>query len=755
MEFCAFLVESLKRPTVTFKTPFVKELVGGLVMGLRHILHCDGYKIHNKERKSIDHIVDLLSPYGDEECVEVVKYLTSHILPRLVRDEEPIPPSFLPKYSTLFSHGWQRYLQRIFANHGRVTRRQLALATSFLQVKRYLVPLPKPMKKAAIRKMRDMMTRPCKTNTRVLDELERTCQELFPLGWDIKCPSPSYAMSNKACLERDRRSGGSQSFIFSSAETSSLCFEDDKGSLFYEPNPVEGLGKCREEQIIDFQVPSMYGSKDPTPPIHPNSNIPYLERLARCGDDNALECAVAQCDEPLKVRNITKNEWKCGILKPLQKMIHAKLSENHNSDIFNLTYASVDETIMSRISLFPDSSFVSGDYAAATDSIHSDATQCCIETILGNMQGPLSRDPALIILAKKSLTGLYIESSEGGWVMKRGQLMGSLLSFPILCIINFAIWRHSTELTLGRACNGKGLGGKEDHVLINGDDIGFAATRKGYESWKALVPTVGLKPSAGKNYFSKRFLMLNSRLYVFDDTKRCLVNVPFLNLRLLKNPGEECLYSNIEALGKMHDDFVVGSRLKNAASGVFIAEQKNLLKMSWRNLFGPRELGGLGATPCKGSVSESMEGYSVRQLVIAKLLHEHKVKMPCSAMVQRYDAFQKVYLDRLFPDVFMSDDPIKDHLETVFELEDVTEIVGDAKISFLHMVSWLSPRVDTPRKVWEMVNRMKTLYRENIDKRHLKDRVLDVATYLETRGLVCLYRPSLRLFGEEVESTFL
>jgi hypothetical protein len=101
MAFCALLVESLNRPTVHFSSPFVKELVGGLVMGLRHILHCDGYVVHRKENLSIDHVVDLLCPFDDVEVVEVVKYLTSHILPRLVRDEEPIPPSFLPTIITI------------------------------------------------------------------------------------------------------------------------------------------------------------------------------------------------------------------------------------------------------------------------------------------------------------------------------------------------------------------------------------------------------------------------------------------------------------------------------------------------------------------------------------------------------------------------------------------------------------------------------------------------------------------------------
>jgi hypothetical protein len=734
MAFCALLVESLERPTVHFSSPFVKELVGGLVMGLRHILHCDGYVVHRKESLSIDHIVDLLSPFDDVEVVEVVKYLTSHILPRLVRDEEPVPPSFLPKYSTLFSHGWKRYLARIFANHGRVTRRQLALATSFLMVKRGLCALPKKMKLNSIKKMQAMMSQPCSTSTRLLDEVDRTASELFPLGWDSR-PSPSYAPSNKSCLERTLVEGGSQSFVFSD-------------ELYW--NGLETYrSACREEQIIDFQDHSLFGEKDTTLPIHPNHNVSNYEEWARRSQHEQLCCQIAQVDEPLKVRNITKNNWQCGILKPLQKMIFSQMTSERNSEVFNLTYAPVSEENMSRIKLFPGSKYVSGDYAAATDSIHSDVTETCIETILGNMTGPLSRDTALMILARKSLTGLrvYTDSTSGeSFVMKRGQLMGSLLSFPLLCIINFAIWRHSTELSTGEVCDGKGRGGEADHVLINGDDIGFAATRKQYESWKSLVPGVGLKPSAGKNYFTERFLMLNSRLYVFDDDKKSLVKIDFLNLRLLRSPEEECFLSNLDSLGRMHDDFIEGGRVKGVTSGVFISSHKEMLKTSWRNLFGPRELGGLGATPVRGSVALSMEGYSVRQLVIAKLLHESKVKMYPSGLINRYDAFQKQYIKKLFPDVFGSDSPEFERLSTTYELEDVTEIVGEAKVSFLDMVSWLAPRADRPRPIYTMDHRMKTLYHESLDKRGLKQAMLPVELYLEARGEVCLYRALGKLF---------
>ena len=50
--------------------------------------------------------------------------------------------------------------------------------------------------------------------------------------------------------------------------------------------------------------------------------------------------------------------------------------------------------------------------------------------------------------------------------------------------------------------------GKE--VKINGDDCAFIADAERYRRWNVLGKLIGLKPSPGKVYCSREFLMMNS-----------------------------------------------------------------------------------------------------------------------------------------------------------------------------------------------------------------------------------------------------
>jgi hypothetical protein len=727
MVACTKLVESLHRPTVLFKTKYVRELTTALVTGIRHMLTTDGYLFKTEgERKSIDNIVDLLMPFDDDEAVQAVKYLTSYQLPRLVGDEEPVRPVFLTETSTLFTHEYGRYIGRLNANHGRVTNRQKSLAFSILNLKRYLPALSKKLKYQSAKDLKTRLTTPGVSPDALLAQIERTVDELFPPGWD-HVSIPSYSASNKSCFESSRGLGGTQDYIF---------------------DPKSQIGTCGRNQIVDFRSAPLLGTDDVELPYHPNcKGREHFELIAKRTQPYPLRAGVELVDDPLKCRPITKNNWNCNILKPLQKEIHTQLKSNV---AFRLIGEKLTEEIISCIDRFPGSKYVSGDYKSATDCFHTDATEACLNRILGSMSGPLSKDAELMILAKRSLTGLTISSEHfDTFVMNRGQLMGSLLSFPILCIVNFAMWRHSTELSNGVRCNGNGLGGRFDHVLINGDDIGFAATRRAFELWKTITPQVGLSPSPGKNYYTGEFIMLNTLMFSWSERQNKLVSIRFVNLGLLKCPGEECIIDNLDALGQMHDDFVYGCSNKSAGSGVFISEQKELLKLSWRNLFGPRELGGLGAHPVKGSISESSEGYSVRQLIIAKLLNDSGARMYSSGLVGRYDAFQKIYLDRKFPDVCRSTEEKLPMADFGYQWEDVTELVGDASIDFLSMVSWLSPYSNRPRPVWVGMNRLKTMgsFQDgNGDWRHSK-KCLPVSVYLEVRAEVFIFRKVEELIG--------
>jgi hypothetical protein len=52
---------------------------------------------------------------------------------------------------------------------------------------------------------------------------------------------------------------------------------------------------------------------------------------------------------------------------------------------------------------------------------------------------------------------------------------------------------------------------------------------------------------------------------------------------------------------------------------IFIGDNKKNLRMTWRNLFGPKRNGGLGATPISDQ-SKRSDSYTPLQLIIAKRL---------------------------------------------------------------------------------------------------------------------------------------
>jgi len=62
-----------------------------------------------------------------------------------------------------------------------------------------------------------------------------------------------------------------------------------------------------------------------------------------------------------------------------------------------------------------------------------------------------------------------------------GQLMGSLLSFPLLCLQNYIAFRWVFPASVP--------------VKINGDDIVFRSTLDQFDRWSAVVGQLGLRLS--------------------------------------------------------------------------------------------------------------------------------------------------------------------------------------------------------------------------------------------------------------------
>jgi hypothetical protein len=222
-------------------------------------------------------------------------------------------------------------------------------------------------------------------------------------------------------------------------------------------------------------------------------------------------CKVVGIPEPLKVRVITAGSGEARCLKPLQMAMHRALITYPE---FSLTGASSESSLTrfesSKKQLeaieremrtvccrYPDKKYLmlSGDYKGATDAFFMKVTMCLLDAILESIPHLPTREWARWELGPKELR--YPDGTCG--LQTRGQLMGSILSFPLLCLANKALCLMS--------------GFPRDSFIINGDDLFAKVEQEKVDKWFKLGSQVGLTPTIGKTYVDKEFGTLNSQLF--------------------------------------------------------------------------------------------------------------------------------------------------------------------------------------------------------------------------------------------------
>jgi len=269
----------------------------------------------------------------------------------------------------------------------------------------------------------------------------------------------------------------------------------------------------------------------------------FVRHVASSVRGRNLKAAVELCLEPLKCRVITKGEaapyfvaqtFQKGAWKALQDIPAMKLTgcPVDASMLYGL------ETRTAALGL-PFDKWVSGDYSAATDGLSLEVNQLCLNELLKAFQA--TPDEAEIC---RKVLGCHrvsyperIRPDEGNdglepFDMLNGQLMGSVLSFPVLCAVNLAAYWCALEEHTGRRFRRDQL-----PVLVNGDDILFKADFSFYETWKKWIARAGFTLSVGKNYISPNFITVNSESWIHrggSDFRK----LPFLNTGLLLQEAE-------------------------------------------------------------------------------------------------------------------------------------------------------------------------------------------------------------------------
>jgi len=346
--------------------------------------------------------------------------------------------------------------------------------------------------------------------------------------------------SLSACYENTRGKGGSLEYLLGK-------------TALKKPVGQEGahVGYVRDPRNPD-KIVEVRGALDPD----------EMERLMRPSLDGMGRRVMVRREpilEPFKVRIISKGE-----AEPYQRAQNFQpflWSLLQLAPCFQLTGRPLCDEDMTQMALWARTKklwcmFVSGDYKAATDNLHQYLCGEALREVCHLWKIPYEealnmlsclinhriddRDQGTFKVDK--LTGRV--SEEGGedysvvmdgvhdqvW----GQLMGSPISFPILCIINAAITRMVMEDAFG--CF---ISLSEGAFNVNGDDVAFPLPPAEYQHWCKQVTLAGLEPSVGKNYVSRRYCVINSKLFDFGDewdyseTVPEAKNIPLVSMNLV------------------------------------------------------------------------------------------------------------------------------------------------------------------------------------------------------------------------------
>jgi hypothetical protein len=225
-------------------------------------------------------------------------------------------------------------------------------------------------------------------------------------------------------------------------------------------------------------------------------------------DHRAMGVTLVGLAEPLKVRVISKGPpLVYAMLKPLQRFLWSTLKSHR---VFQLIGAPIRPDIIQDVLRIKTGEWLlSGDYSQATNLIFSKWSEVVVDEISTVLDLAIVEREAF----KLALTGHIVEWEKDGVTQeslpqKKGQLMGSIVSFPVLCILNATACRWAIELD-----SGKRVALREVRLLVNGDDCVFVGSAGLLAAWRALIGFFGFEESVGKCYFAQDFLIMNSEAF--------------------------------------------------------------------------------------------------------------------------------------------------------------------------------------------------------------------------------------------------
>ncbi|APG77162.1 RNA-dependent RNA polymerase [Wenzhou narna-like virus 3] len=440
----------------------------------------------------------------NDQLESYLKYKTALNLSQTWRQEElPEEPAFLadipscyrpPKYGL----SWSTSDQWRSLNRGReASTRYQELAYALYQGKAGALPMRDELVDSKVDSVVRKLTTPVRTPTQMVmgrkvglrqmrAEVTRTVREVYgpPREEERETPGAMRLASVKSAFQSSRGEGGAHQFVCQDAAWDmALGFPQLVGfTRGCDPRPI--YGTSAEDWIETVEV------------------------SRRSSWNETMACYPVGLVEPFKVRVITRGaahhyhlsrRWQKSLWRPLAEhptfqLVGRSMSHKIMDDM--VTKAGTDQRV-----------WMSGDYQAATDNFDPELSNHCLAEVCRSLGVPYEDQRIL----RESLTGHEFydpDTKEHLGRQARGQLMGSPVSFPILCLLNAALTRLAFEVA-GR----ERAPLRDQAILINGDDLLCRVYPREYKAWKIVTQAGGLTPSLGKCFRHRHIATINSEMW--------------------------------------------------------------------------------------------------------------------------------------------------------------------------------------------------------------------------------------------------
>jgi len=443
-------------------------------------------------------------------------------------------------------------------------------------------------------------------------------EKIAELSYSVFLPIAGTAASKflptgGACMQAGRRQGGALSLIepfdlkhtMSFTDTVSTSEDFKLGKLRYLNHRIAQWRQDQYMKVYDLAWAQCAESSDPS--------------VTAPG----LSFKVVAIPEPGKFRIVTLGDgYLYSAIQPLQGLMLSAWKRRGESTMLR---DDLTERVNEIHRNLPDLElWCSVDYEAATDLLYKDASLAAFAgayPLPGGDLGMLSLQsgkayyPRIKERKDGSIAEEYLE--EDAVETKEGQLMGHPLSFPLLCVINLAVYHRSLEVWVSEGSpdrkepvNGwqaisererrQGLADKmRPNVLVNGDDMMFKCELSFYVVFLRVSASCGFKRSTGKQYLSPHTVMMNSQVFTLRGSG--MVRKGYLNMKLIT--GSSVKQGDSNALPTQITRDINKMITLTPWTACAVPAALNRFAKNWRdgrfqpNWYLPVQLGGLGMDP--------------------------------------------------------------------------------------------------------------------------------------------------------------